>query len=176
MWEHAQDPTAASSGMNIHRCHPTCGYHNPILWRPPNPIYHFNYIQRPHLGGFEVFGRRPASGWGAGGRAKRSVASLGGPASPEALLHTLAKEYCCKEVAQMALFQCIQVSKGTTPDHQRGGLGSGGRVLSGASPPNQTGPCPGVMWRLQNAICGSRGPLKQKKHEYGVKLRHKCFN
>ena len=49
----------------------------------------------------------------AGGHAKRSVASLGGPASPEALWHTLAKEYCCKEVAQMALFQCIQVSKGT---------------------------------------------------------------
>ena len=40
------------------------------------------------------------------GRAKRSVASLGGLASHEALLHTLAKEYCCKEVAQMALFQC----------------------------------------------------------------------
>ena len=67
--------------------------------------------------GGSKFGRRPASGWGAGGRAKRSVASLGGPASPEALLHTLAEEYCCKEAAQMALFQCIQVSKGTTPSH-----------------------------------------------------------
>ena len=51
------------------------------------------------------------------------VASLGGPASPEALLHTLAKEYCCKEVAQMPLFQCIQASKGTTPDHQQGWSG-----------------------------------------------------
>ena len=49
------------------------------------------------MGGFEVFGRRPASGWGAGGRAKRSVASLGGPASPEALLYTFFKEYCFKE-------------------------------------------------------------------------------
>ena len=31
----AQDPTAAGSGMNIHRCHPTCGYqaHNPFFSR-----------------------------------------------------------------------------------------------------------------------------------------------
>ena len=36
-------------------------------------------------------------------------------------------------------------------------------MLSGASPPNQTGPCPGVMWRLQNAICGSRGPLETQE-------------
>ena len=36
-------------------------------------------------------------------------------------------------------------------------------MLSGASPPNQTGPGPGLMWRLQNAICGSRGPLETQE-------------
>ena len=52
----------------------------------------------------------------------------------------------------------------------RVGLGSGGRVLSGASLPNQTGPSPGVMWGLQRCDLWSQRPLKQKKHEYGVKL------
>ena len=53
----------------------------PSLWRPPNPKYPFGYIQRPHLRGCEV---RPKDGIWAGcrGRAKRSVASLGGPVSP----------------------------------------------------------------------------------------------
>ena len=36
-------------------------------------------------------------------------------------------------------------------------------MLSGASPPNQSGTGPGVMWRLQNAICGSRGPLETQE-------------
>ena len=36
-------------------------------------------------------------------------------------------------------------------------------MLSGASPQNQTGPGPGVMWGLQNAICGSRGPLETQE-------------
>ena len=36
-------------------------------------------------------------------------------------------------------------------------------MLSGASPQNQTGPGPGVMWGPQNAICGSRGPLETQE-------------
>ena len=75
--------------------------------------------------------------------------------------------------AQVPLLQCMQLSKGTTPQAhrpERGGLGSGGRVLSGAPPQIKQGQVP--------VCCGSRGlhlwlqrpPTKRLNHDCGVKF------
>ena len=59
------------------------------LWRPLTQFI-ISTIYSALIWGDSKFGRRPASGWGAGGRAKRSVSSLGGLVSPALpMFHTL---------------------------------------------------------------------------------------
>ena len=76
----------------------------------------------------------------------------------------------------MALFQCIQLSKGTTPGPIKGWSGIWRLRAFWGLTPDQIGLGPGVMWGLQRCDLWSQRPLKQKKHEYGVNLRLKCIN